>query len=97
MLSQKKWVTSKQRSSRIFGKAYMKAATAEIAYSGFKKSGIFPFNRHIFRDSDFGIHNQEAVHPTQQDVVEEKFLSELYQVATETGKILKKMTSLQLE
>jgi hypothetical protein len=48
MLSQNKWVTLKQRSSRIFGKAYMKAATAEIAYSGLKKSGIFPFNRHIF-------------------------------------------------
>jgi hypothetical protein len=61
----------KQRSSRIFVKAYMKAATAEIAYSGFKKSAIFPFNRHVFRDSDFGKHNQEEVHPTEQDVVEE--------------------------
>jgi hypothetical protein len=67
MLSQKKWVSLKQRSSRVFEKAYMKAATVEIAYSGFKKSGIFPFNRH----SDFGLHNQEEVHPTEQDVVEE--------------------------
>jgi hypothetical protein len=70
MLSRKKWVTLKQRSSRIFGKAYMKAATAEIAYSVFKNSGIFTFNRHIFRDSDFGIHNKEEVRPTEQDVEE---------------------------
>jgi hypothetical protein len=70
MLSRKKWVTLKQRKSRIFGKAYMKAATTEIAYSGFKKSGIFPFNRHMFLDSDFGIHNKEKVRPTEQDVEE---------------------------
>jgi hypothetical protein len=77
MLSQKKWVTLKQRSSRIFGKAYMKLATDEIAYSGFKKSEIFPFNRHVFRDTDFGMHNQEEVIQLRKMSSKKMFLREV--------------------
>lgn len=42
----------------LLGKAYVRCATAEIAINGFRKSGIFPFNKHIFRDHDFAIHHQ---------------------------------------
>ncbi|KAI4455497.1 hypothetical protein MML48_9g00014898 [Holotrichia oblita] len=42
----------------LLGKAYVRCATAEIAINGFRKSGILPFNRHIFRDHDFAIHHQ---------------------------------------
>ncbi|KAJ8050024.1 hypothetical protein HOLleu_03046 [Holothuria leucospilota] len=34
--------------AELFGHAYMKAATAQIAASGFHKTGIYPTNRDIF-------------------------------------------------
>lgn len=37
----------------LFGKAYLKAATAEVAASGFKKAGLYPCDRNKFRDHDF--------------------------------------------
>ena len=37
----------------LFGTAYGKAATVQNAQSGFKKSGIYPFDRNIFTDEDF--------------------------------------------
>jgi transposase len=39
--------------AELFGMAYEKAATVKNAQSGFRKSGISPFNRHIFSDEDF--------------------------------------------
>ena len=32
----------------LVAKAYLKSATAAIATSTFRKTGFFPFNRHIF-------------------------------------------------
>ena len=37
----------------IFGSAYIRAAKTEVAVNGFKATGIFPVNRHVFADCDF--------------------------------------------
>lgn len=39
--------------SQIFGNAYPQAFSAKNILSGFSATGIFPFNRNIFQDSDF--------------------------------------------
>nr|CAH7767142.1 unnamed protein product [Callosobruchus chinensis] len=41
----------------IFCKAYNRAATMETSCNGFRKTGLVPLNRHVFRDHDFGVHN----------------------------------------
>lgn len=38
---------------RILTPAYLKAATAQNAVSGFRKTGIWPYNPHLFGDEDF--------------------------------------------
>ncbi|CAH1998862.1 unnamed protein product [Acanthoscelides obtectus] len=42
--------------SSIFCKAYNRAATMETSCNGFRKTGLVPINRNIFRDSDFSVH-----------------------------------------
>ncbi|KAJ8932978.1 hypothetical protein NQ318_011195 [Aromia moschata] len=42
----------------LLGKAYVRAASLEISINGFRKCGIIPFNRDIFRDHDFAIHEK---------------------------------------
>ena len=39
--------------AKLFGIAYTKAATAQTAINGFKKTGLFPTNRDIFEPHDF--------------------------------------------
>lgn len=35
----------------VFGKAFEQASTIHTAENGFEKSGICPFNRHLFKDT----------------------------------------------
>jgi hypothetical protein len=44
---------------KLFGNAYLRAATVETAVNGFRKSGIDPPNRIVFRTHDFAIHAEE--------------------------------------
>ncbi|XP_011158213.2 uncharacterized protein LOC105194806 [Solenopsis invicta] len=37
----------------MLGKAYLRCETRQIAANGFKVTGIYPFNRHVFSDSEF--------------------------------------------
>ncbi|CAH2101820.1 unnamed protein product [Euphydryas editha] len=39
--------------SKLFGEAYSEAAQQSIAVSGFRKCGIEPLDRHVFKDHDF--------------------------------------------
>lgn len=45
--------------ARLFGMAYEKAATMTNSVNGFRKTGLYPCNRHIFTDEEFSIFDEE--------------------------------------
>lgn len=58
---------------KLFGAAYERAATMEISVNGFRKTGIFPLNKHIFRDHDFAVHGQnQNISPGKTSRAEEE-------------------------
>lgn len=51
---------------RLMCPAYLKIATAEISANGFRKAGIYPFNKNKFAEHDFIIERQrERTPPTE--------------------------------
>jgi hypothetical protein len=44
---------NEEQISELFSMAYVKAATVDMALSGFRKTGIAPFSRSVFNDDDF--------------------------------------------
>ena len=48
----------------LFGKSYLKSAIAQNAASGFRKTGIYPLDRHIFQDHAFA--PAELANPAHQ-------------------------------
>ncbi|GBP55693.1 hypothetical protein EVAR_18986_1 [Eumeta japonica] len=44
--------------AELFEKAYLRSITGEMAANGFKVTGIYPFNRHIFTDFDYFAESQ---------------------------------------
>lgn len=61
-----------QKIAGIFNTAYNKAATLQNAISGFRATGIEPFNRMIFNDDDF-----EPAQTTEQELDESEFCQPL--------------------
>lgn len=59
----------------IFCKAYNRAATMETSCNGFRKTGLVPLNRNIFRDCDFGVHQAEHI-PADQAAQEDDLAQE---------------------
>jgi hypothetical protein len=45
--------------AKLFGNAYFRAGTVEMAVNGFRKRGIYPLTRNMFRSLDFAIHAEE--------------------------------------
>jgi len=43
----------------LFGNAYKRAATGEIAAKGFRATGLFPCDRNIFRPHDFPLASED--------------------------------------
>ena len=53
----------------LFGNAYKRAATGEIAANGFRATGLFPCDKNTFRPNDFPLSSEDtdaapANHPT---------------------------------
>jgi hypothetical protein len=47
-------VVTRYQITGLPGKAYMKSATAAVAANGFRETGFFSCNRHIFHERDPG-------------------------------------------
>ncbi|XP_060524853.1 uncharacterized protein LOC132701156 [Cylas formicarius] len=57
--------------AKLFGRAYLKSTTGEIALKGFRATGIYPFNPQVFTEVDYlteeSNNNQLSSTPDNQD------------------------------
>lgn len=53
--------------TELFGLAYIRVQRAELAISGFRATGIYPVNRHVFEDHDFIDEDLPAVEGSSND------------------------------
>ena len=51
----------------IFKHAYVKAVTAKNAENGFKATGIFPFNKHVFDDHEYAHADMQIVSDDEKE------------------------------
>ena len=64
--------------TKLFGIAYTKAATAQTAINGFKKTGLFPTNRDIFEPYDFAPCQPTNINSGKNDQLNESaFVTEI--------------------
>lgn len=63
----------------LFGRAYMRAATIETAVNGFKKCGIFPFDRLKFGETDFIDETPNDIQGQSASLVETPAVTPLFQ------------------
>lgn len=62
--------------SKLFGEAYLRAATPTTAINGFRKCGIFPYNPDVFSDVDFAA-SEVTNQPLNQDLQQPEVLDEI--------------------
>jgi hypothetical protein len=46
-------VVTQYQIASLLGKAYLNAATVGVVVNVFRRTGLFPYNRHIFHESEF--------------------------------------------
>lgn len=60
----------------LFGKAYMKAANAQIAAKGFEKTGLYPLNRFVFGPQDYPLHCEQDARANETEcAMDEHFVN----------------------
>ncbi|KAK9680522.1 hypothetical protein QE152_g39032 [Popillia japonica] len=64
---QKMLAVTQYQVAELLGEAYAKAATIENAVNGFRAAGVWPVNRHVFKDSDFVASETVTVRNMQAD------------------------------
>lgn len=85
--------------ARIFGTAYLRAATTHNAVSGFKTTGLWPPNRLIFDDADFlpatALENLPRAESTTQSVNQQQQKSAVtYESRTPSPSILEQLIEI---
>lgn len=76
--------------SKLLGKAYSRAATIETAVNGFRKAGIFPLDKNIFKDIDFieATNEEDPFNIEVENVSVMTYSSEIVHVATRPAQMI---------